>query len=101
MSQAGACCPNCGQRLLIRHGVRLSPRLADIFDVIAHSGKYGIEPEVLAGVLYPGKPLGDARRCIATNVAFINLRFEETDLRLRASRGSPYRLLRKSTSDAA
>ena len=27
-------CPHCGQRMTLRHGVRLSPREADLFDLI-------------------------------------------------------------------
>jgi len=34
-------CPKCGQRVLLRYGVHLSPRRADIFDVIKRASKYG------------------------------------------------------------
>jgi hypothetical protein len=54
-------CPHCGQRMLMRHGVRLSPKLADIFDMIEHAGERGIDPEVLSSCFYPGKPQAAAR----------------------------------------
>ncbi len=87
-------CPCCGQRLLTRHGVVLSPRLADLFDMIGNSGDRGVMPEILAGVFYPGKPSTAGRRCVAVNIHFLNSRLLETDLQVRAGSGTqgPYRL---------
>jgi hypothetical protein len=73
-------CPHCGQRMLVRHGVRLSPLLADLFDIIARSGESGIAASVLADIFYPGKPTDGARNCIRQNVRWINERLVETDV---------------------
>ena len=54
-------CPHCHQRMLMRHGARLSPRLADLFDMIEHSGERGVLAETLAWVFYPGKSTRDAK----------------------------------------
>lgn len=91
-------CPACGQRLLTRHGVELSPRLADLFDMIERSEGRGVMPEVLADVFYPGKPSTAGRRCVAVNIHFLNSRLLETDLQVRAGSGTqgPYRLIVRS-----
>lgn len=34
-------CPHCGQRVLLRFGVILSPRRADVFDAIYNQNNYG------------------------------------------------------------
>lgn len=44
-------CPHCGQRVLLRLGVHLSPRRADVFDAIARQSKYGgIRADALAAM---------------------------------------------------
>jgi hypothetical protein len=53
-------CPHCGQRMLMRRGVLLSPRLADIIDTVARRGEAGVMPEVLASVIYGESSPGDA-----------------------------------------
>lgn len=94
-----AICPHCGQRMLVRHGVRLSPRLADLFDMIEHSGKRGILGEVLAWVFYPGKNAHAARRCVITNINHLNSFLEETDVRVisggHAGDVKPYRIIKR------
>jgi hypothetical protein len=94
---SASACPCCGQRLLIRHGVALPPLLADLFDIIWRSGQRGIEPEVLAGVFYPGKPSPAARRAIAVNIFHLNAKLASTDVELRAGQGrlQPYRVRRR------
>jgi hypothetical protein len=89
-----ASCPCCGQRLLKRHGVALSPRLADLFDMIERAGQRGIATEVLADIFYPGKSLEAARLCVRENIYHLNTRLAETDLEVRASRYEPYRVVR-------
>jgi hypothetical protein len=93
-----AACPCCGQRLLIRYGVALSPRLADLLDVIERAGEQGIEVEVLVGIFYPGKSSRAARCCIKSNVWHLNARLAETDFEVRAGSGShnPYRFLKRT-----
>ena len=44
-------CPRCGQRVLLRLGVLLSPRRADVFDAIQRQNRYGgIRSDALAGM---------------------------------------------------
>jgi hypothetical protein len=69
--------------MLIRHGVRLSPHLADIFDAIERSGSRGEHAEVLVEMFYGGKSVAKARAALKTNIVHINDRLEETDVRVR------------------
>jgi hypothetical protein len=78
-----AVCPHCGQRMLLRFGVRLSPHLADIFDMIERAGDRGVRIESIVGALYAGKPTAAARQAVKTNIIHINERLEETDKRIR------------------
>jgi hypothetical protein len=48
-------CLHCGQRMLMRHGVRLPPRLADLFDMIERSKTRGVLCEVLAWTFLSGQ----------------------------------------------
>jgi len=44
-------CPCCGQRVMLRLGVLLSPRRADVFDAIERQSNYGgIRSDALAGM---------------------------------------------------
>jgi hypothetical protein len=44
-------CPGCGQLVLLRLGVHLSPRRADVFDAIQRQSKCGgIRADALAGM---------------------------------------------------
>ena len=93
-----AICKCCGQRLLVRHGVQLSPLLADLLDMVERTGKAGISCETLAGIFYPGKSDFDGRNCVRTNVSHLNARLAETDFEVRApgyKRESVYRLIRR------
>jgi hypothetical protein len=92
-------CSHCGQRLLLRHGVQLSPLLADIFDMVERSDTRGITCEVLCGVFYPGRPRAAAKRCMRVNIDHLNIKLAETEIEVRAARSSrqeePYRVQRK------
>ena len=93
-------CPHCGQRKLIRHGVRLSPRLADIFDIIEHSGDRGVTEEVLSTIFYSGRPSREAYNCIRVNISHINSHLVSTDYRVAKAEGVrgaeyPYRVLKE------
>ena len=91
-------CPTCHQRILIRHGVRLSPRLADIFDAIERREKAGEFEEILAVMFYGGKPKRDAYNAIKVNIAHINDKLVETCYRIgKNGRGAdvPYRVLKE------
>jgi hypothetical protein len=81
--------------MLVRHGVQLSPLLADLFDMIERSGSNGILCEVLVNVFYPGRPRDQARRCIVVNIYHLNVKLIETDLEIRAVRSGPYRVQRR------
>lgn len=92
-------CPHCGQRMLMRHGVRLPPLLADLFDMIERSATRGVLCEVLAWVFYPGKASHDARRCVAVNVHHLNSFLEQTDVRVVGGKdgqiAKPYRVVQR------
>ena len=100
-------CPHCGQRMLIRHGVRLSPRLADIFDIIEHSGDRGVTEEVLSTIFYSGRSSREAYNCIRVNISHINSHLVSTDYRVAKAEGVrgaeyPYRVLQENqTSEIA
>src|SRR3954468_18846463 len=89
--------PSCGQRMMVRHGVRLPPMLADLFDVVERTGEAGISAEVLIGVFYPGKLAHDARNCIKAQVYHLNDMLAETDIEVRASSHDPYYKVKKRT----
>jgi hypothetical protein len=60
-------CPCCGQRVLLRLGVLLSPRQADVFDVIQRQNKCGgIRMDTLAD-LFKGN-----RGCLKVHISNIN-----------------------------
>lgn len=59
-------CSHCGQKILLRHGVQLSPRRAEIFDVINHHNKRGgIRSDVLANQF-------GGSNCVKVHVNHIN-----------------------------
>jgi hypothetical protein len=90
-------CPHCGQRVLVRYGVRLSPKLADIFDAI----ELGISKKELAYMFY-GNGGAAAIRSLVTSVNHINRAFEwmESPVRVRSSgHNLPYQVLGKPTLD--
>jgi hypothetical protein len=86
-------CPHCGQRMLMRHGVLLSPKLADIFDVIERRGRAGIFAEVLAWVVY-GTSSTRTRKALAVNISHLNDRLIEASIRIAADRYGPYRIIK-------
>jgi hypothetical protein len=78
-------CPTCGQPILMRHGVRLSPTKAAIFDMIERR-QDGIALSSLAETLYPGVDHHLAVGRIKTQIWQINSLFESTDSRVCAYR---------------
>ena len=92
----GGNCPHCGQRMLTRHGAKLSPKLADIFDLIEHSGERGVPMDILVDVFYSGKPRRDAENCVRVNINHINDLFLATDVRVRNNgKSTPYKVVRE------
>jgi hypothetical protein len=87
-------CPCCGQRMLIRHGVKLSPKKADMFDVIARvtEADSRITVETLAGIFYPGIAAGDAKAAVRVTINQINDLLEETEITIGSKRPDGYRL---------
>jgi hypothetical protein len=87
--------------MLMRHGVRLPPRLADLFDMIERSKTRGVLCEVLAWVFYPGKASLAARRCVAVNVHHLNSLLEQTDVRVVGGKdgqiAKPYRVAQRTS----
>lgn len=87
----------------MRHGVRLPPRLADLFDMIERSAARGVLCEVLALVFYPGKASRDARRCVAVNIHHLNSFLEQTDVRVVGGKdgqiAKPYRVVQTGVTD--
>ena len=95
-------CPHCGQRMLMRHGVRLSPKLADIFDLIEASRPRSITREVLADVLFPGRNRRKAMKCVSVHINHLNDFLEPTDFRVRMNgEARAYRVQRESVIDRA
>lgn len=81
--------------MLVRHGVLLSPKLADIFDMIERSGRRGVLPGILASVFYPNQSNKAARRALAVSVNHINDKLAATDVRVRmGARLEPYRVVK-------
>jgi hypothetical protein len=77
--------------MLLRHGVKLSPKLADIFDMINRTN--GIDTETLCWLFYPGKPRRVAGQAVAVSINHLNDLLEPTDFVIRMeNRGGPYRV---------
>src|SRR5215469_11560475 len=85
-------CPYCGQRMLIRYGVLLSPQLADIFDAIARRRQAGIDKEVLRFLFWPNQAKADGYRCLIQAIHRINSLLVSTDYRIVSTRFGPYRI---------
>jgi hypothetical protein len=84
--------------VLIRHGVRLTARQAEIFDAIERAGQRGVLCEVLAGMFYPDKPRPAAEKLIAVHIHDLNNMLEETDVLITSGRWrSPYRVARRQS----
>jgi hypothetical protein len=88
-------CPHCGQRMLVRHGVRLTPQLASVFDLISDSRDRGVVADVLSWVFHPNKTKRAALRCVYTDVSRLNDLLEESDYAVRAAgRFEPYKIVK-------
>ena len=89
-------CPYCGQPMLMRRGVRLTPLLADIFDRVERAGSDGIALERLVGAIYGDKPTPAAAQTLKVNVHHLNMKLEETNFRVRMIplRHGTYRLVK-------
>jgi hypothetical protein len=78
--------------MLIRHGIRLSPRKADLFDMIERATKAGthISSDALAEIFCPSSDCQQGRDVVKTTVHQINGLLQETDLVICCERGDGY-----------
>ncbi|HEY2242602.1 MAG TPA: hypothetical protein VGH47_00075 [Xanthobacteraceae bacterium] len=86
-------CPHCGQRILIRHGAQLSPKLADIFDAIAGAGARGISFESLRAAIYPDVPNDRAATRLKALIWHLDQALAGTEVYVAHARGEPYRFV--------
>jgi hypothetical protein len=87
-------CPHCGARMLVRHGVRLPPKKADLFDMIERSSNIGssLTQHALAEIFYPSFSEHHGKANVRVMVSQINDLFESTDVIIRARGGNGYRI---------
>ena len=78
------CCPECGQPMLMKFGVRFQPKSASMLNRIedATKGRGGIECETLAYVFFPGVPKKVAQQRVRTHVWQINEMLVSTNWRV-------------------
>jgi hypothetical protein len=77
---------------IIRGGVRLSPKLAEIFDTLSEPASL----DQLCEVFYSGKPRHDAANCVKVQIHGINDLLRETDYAICSNGKRPptYRVVR-------
>ena len=82
-------CPCCGQRILIRFGIKFQPKKADILDMINNltQGRGGIDAETLGWVFYPGESKIKAKQRIKAHICQINDMLVSTDYRIENGNG--------------
>ena len=86
--------------MLVRHGVRLPPLLADMWDQIEAAKDRGLYIDSLVWMFYPGKPTREAGNCVKVNISRINDLMCETDYRIRsAERFAPYRVVMEKETE--
>ena len=74
-------CPHCGQPLLIRYGVKLTPKKAELLDLVERRAA-GVAIGALAETLYAGVSTKRAHDRIKTQVCQINDLLAATDYRI-------------------
>jgi hypothetical protein len=87
------CCEHCGQRLLKRHGIALSPKQADLFDIIERCTD-GIDTRELADLFHPGLPASEARDRIKANIYHIRQRFAGASVTIGCIGRNTYKVLK-------
>ncbi len=92
-------CPHCGQRMLTRLGVQLSPRQADLFDLIENATPRGGEPIDVLGWVWAGTERTVLQRAylIKATIYGINERLAGTDYRIVGDGHRPvtYKLIKR------
>jgi hypothetical protein len=85
-------CPACGQPVLVRHGIRLQRKKADLLDLIEkHTTRGGIDLDRLAWLTYPDDPRSIACQRIRVHINQLNDLLEATDCRV-VNRDGRYRV---------
>lgn len=79
-------CPNCGQPVKLRLGIRLPPRLALMFDFLER-GPHTMDE--LVTMFHPGKPVSTARRNVSTAIHNMNEMLVSTDARVSSDGRKP------------
>lgn len=82
--------------MLRRLEVALPPKLADLFDTVAYSGKRGVTKDTLVWVHYPSRSRAEGYRCVIQNIHRINDLLVQTNYRIRGTRFESYRLVLES-----
>ena len=86
-------CPACGQPVLVRHGIRLQRKKAELLDLIErHTAHGGIALNRLAWLTYPDDPRLIARqRRVRVHINQLNDLLQATDCRV-VNRDGRYRV---------
>ncbi len=86
-------CPACGQPVLVRHGIRLQRKKAELLDLIErHTAHGGIALNRLAWLTYPDDPRLIARqRRVRVHINQLNDLLQATDYRV-VNRDGRYRV---------
>lgn len=82
-------CAHCGQAMLVRFGIKLTPKKAEILDMITSvtKGRGGIEAESLGWVFYPGEAKRIATQRVKAHVCQINDLLVSTHYRIKNQDG--------------
>lgn len=81
--------------MLVRLGVKLSPKQADFFDMIERVSRAGsrISVDALADVFYPTLSRSQGKRNVKQHICQMNKLLEETDYTIKCLRDEGYRLM--------
>ena len=89
------CCPTCGQPLVdVRHGVKLTPLKARIFDAIEHAGEDGISTDDLFDIVFANDSRRPSISTLKAHVWQINQRMIGAHI---YGRGGAMRLVRSNS----
>jgi hypothetical protein len=84
-------CPHCGQPILMRHGVKLSPMLAKLYDAIASRPRIMLEE--LRGLVYPGVAIEQADKRLKAQIWHLNEALAVSDVYVAHERCGPYTIV--------
>lgn len=85
-------CPACGQPILMRHGIRLQRKKADLLDLIEkHTAHDGISLDRLAWLTYPDDPRPAACQRVRVHINQLNDLLEASEWRV-VNRDGRYRV---------